>query len=74
MSQGAQWIDKVMIPLSSLDDTPPWLLTSEYNRIYEAVSRGTEAQGELLVQAIINALGRARCTPSAYGVTNEKDH
>lgn len=65
MSQGAQWIDRVMIPLSSLDDTlPPWLLTNEYNRIYEAVSRGTEAQGELIVQAITNALERARRIPT----------
>ena len=60
MSQGTQWIDKVMIPLSSLDDTsPPRLSTSEYNCIYEAASRGTEAQGRALIQAITSVLDRA---------------
>lgn len=46
-----------MIPLSSL--CGGLLATNEYNRVYEAVSRGTETQGKELVKAIVNALARA---------------
>lgn len=59
MSQGKYWIDHVMISLSVLDDDP-LLVTDEYNRVYEAVSRGTEEQGRALVAAITKALWRAR--------------
>lgn len=57
MSQGNRWIGQVMIPLSSL--CGGLLATNEYNRVYEAVSRGTETQGKELVKAIVNALARA---------------
>ena len=48
-----------MIPLSSLGSESP-LATNEYNRVYEAVSRGTEAQGKSLVQAIVDVQAAER--------------
>jgi hypothetical protein len=59
MSQGEVWIDHVMAPLSAFGGRWP-LETSEYNRIYEAVSRGTEDQGHRLVAAIGAAIERAK--------------
>lgn len=53
MSQGLQWVDRVMKPIAELKAP-----TSEYNRIYEAVMRGDEKQGEFLVNAIVNLAHR----------------
>ena len=57
MSQGKQWIDAVMKPLSVTStqvQKPSNARSNPYNRIYEAVGRGTEEQGRQLVQAILD--------------------
>ncbi len=55
MSQGQPWIDEITRAL--------WDLKNEaeehrnpYNRIYEAVGRGTEQQGRALVQAVLDLI------------------
>ena len=49
--EGYPWIDRVMKPLSEMV-----LAVGAYNRIYEAVGRGSEDQGRRLVRAIRDSL------------------
>lgn len=58
--QGPGWIDEAMAPLWRDDRLRRHLTTAEYNRIWEAVSRGTPEQGGALVEAIRGALVRAQ--------------
>lgn len=57
MSAGQPWIDAVMTPLSDRSHG------GAYNRIYEAVGRGSESQGRALVAAILEVVGAEREGP-----------
>lgn len=58
--RGEPWIDKIMAPLAfSGDGNLRNLPSGVYNRIYEAVGRGNERQGDMLVKAITKALSAA---------------
>lgn len=50
MSQGEMWVGRVMWPLREAHQGVP---SHIYNRIYEAVGRGSEAQGKALVRAVL---------------------
>lgn len=70
MSQGHRWIDEVMAPLSSIGPRGKLIDAEIYNRIYEAVGRGTPEQGRALVAAICKLIDQAqkenpKCTQSS---------
>lgn len=56
MMSDRPWIDKIMKPFSC---DPHWLPAHMYNRIHEAVGRGTEQEGIDLVKTIVHALEAA---------------
>jgi hypothetical protein len=58
MSQGERWADEIMEPLSPTMNGNG-LSTEAFNRIYEAVLRGTQPQGLSLVRAVLDAMSAA---------------
>lgn len=57
------WIDKIMKPFTC---DPHWLPAHMYNRIHEAVGRGTEQQGIELVKTIVDAFEAAAKGPRQH--------